>query len=191
MKKIILALVFFSLALYISHSSYADEQINYPRKLELQPYHRKCISRNGRQFRESAIEEHDGNCAITLICNESATKIQSGTSVFATLGDERVSMLVSHTDLLESGEMLICLEWKEPLSLHRKKSYTVHLDFYSEDLTTVNYTADIKNVPFEDIAIIPQTGDFAVLYALIAIVCLIVMAFLLSPKSLKKLSGQG
>ena len=105
MKKIILALVFFSLALYISHSSYADEQINYPRKLELQPYHRKCISRNGRQFRESAIEEHDGNCAITLICNESATKIQSGTSVFATLGDERVSMLVSHTDLLESGEI--------------------------------------------------------------------------------------
>lgn len=158
-----------------------------PTVLDLYPYHRKTVTKNGRQFHESAWEEHDGRHILMLVANKDQLmpekEIRSGTPVFVSFDSDDMGMLfVNDTHDLENGELVICIDTDDASLTDPQKSYNISLDFYAEDLSEITYTSRIKSVPSSDVAIIPQTGDNAVGFVFIAVTSLILMTFILAPK---------
>ena len=164
--------------------------VQNPSALKLELYHHNNTTKNGRQFRENAWEEHDGRHILMLVASKdqllSSKDIHAGTPVLASFdSSDKYSLSVNDTHDLDNNRLVICIDTEDALNTDPKRSYNISLDFYTDDLSAMTYTSKIKNVPAEDIALIPQTGDNAISFVFIAVVSLILMTFILAPKRSK------
>ena len=154
-------------------------------KLTLDYDHTKSYEKLGRQYHNSALEEHNDKLYLTLYgdTNEllNVNDIRQGTPVRISSPSQEELHFVDHVHH-ENGDMLICIEMGASLGMARAADLDLTLEFYTEDLSQNLYIANIKNIPVKDNPIIPQTGDGAMVFVLAGAVSLIVMAFLLAPK---------
>lgn len=182
MKK--LFVLFLTSALFASlfNCSFADSS----KVISLQLYKSESVEKNGRQFRQSAFEEHEGHLYLMLTGDISELTdpedIHRGTPVIASLEDDDYAFFVDHVHLDESGEMMICIEADGMTDTESNGRPDLSLKFYSDDFSSALYSANIKNLPTQDEPTIPQTGDGAVFFILTAVASLFLMAFLLAPK---------
>ncbi len=212
MKKLLFALLILSLSLLplpvLAHegnnlksippsqaANTANNANNVPRELTLEFYSESCpqyFEKFGQQLRKSAVMENShGGGTFTLIALQNyeilENGIQSGTHVNLTAKGGTLPLKVSHIHPLDGGRTLICLDCSDISRLARLGQCDIRLEFYSNDTSDITFSGNLRNVPLGESPHIPQTGDNATLFALAAVVSLIFMAFLLSPKSSKSL----